>query len=83
MKYYKSYSESHNGDEGKFYCEVKDGIITRHINVYGDALYWATPSGEYNEEYFFTDQPEFELTEDEEEISQEEFLSLWDKALSQ
>jgi hypothetical protein len=83
MKYYKSYSESHNGDEGLFYCEVKDGVITRHINVYDDVLYWATPSSEYDEEYFFTDQPEFELTEDEEEISQEEFLSLWGKALSQ
>ncbi|WP_018694168.1 hypothetical protein [Algicola sagamiensis] len=83
MKYYKSYSESHNGDEGIFFCEVEDGVITRHISVYGEIMYWATPSDEFDEEYFFTDQPEFEMTEEEEEISQEEFSLLWEKAVAQ
>ena len=78
MKYYKSYSESHNGDEGEFFCEVEDGVIVRHISVYGAVLYWATRTDEYDERYFFTDQPEFEVNEKEEEISQEEFSRLWE-----
>ena len=67
----------------QFFCEVEGGVITRHVSVYGEILYWATPVDEYDEEYFFTDQPEFELTEEEEEISQEEFSRLWEKAVAQ
>ncbi len=83
MKYYKSRSESHKGDEGEFFCEVENGIITRHISLYNGVLYWATPSDEYDEEYFYTDQPEFELSEAEIEITTEEFFKLWEQAINQ
>jgi hypothetical protein len=83
MKYYKSYSESHNGDEGEFICEVENGIITRQINIYKGVLYWATPSDEYDEEYFYTDQPEFEPTAKDVEITKDEFLNLWEQAINQ
>ncbi|PUA28481.1 MAG: hypothetical protein B0W54_18735 [Cellvibrio sp. 79] len=80
MKYYKCYTESHEGMEGHFFCEVDNGIITRQINAFGDNLYWATPEAENNEEYFYTDQPEFEPTDSDLEITEEEFKKLWDKA---
>ena len=83
MKYYRSYAESHRGDEGEFFCEVDNGMITRHISLYNNILYWATPSNQYDVAYFFTDQPEFELTDSETEMTQEEFLNLWDRALNQ
>lgn len=83
MKYYKSYSESDEGDEGEFFCEVKNGAITRHVSVFGTKLYWATPNDEFDERYFFTDQPEFQLTDSEEEISEHDFSLVWDRAVRQ
>ncbi|ABC30277.1 hypothetical protein HCH_03534 [Hahella chejuensis KCTC 2396] len=83
MKYYKSYTESHDGEEGFYYCEVKNGLITRQINAFNNVLYWATPSDEYDEEYFFTDQPEFSLSKNDLEISSDEFLDLWKVATTQ
>jgi hypothetical protein len=83
MEYYKCYSESHEGEPGTFLCEVHNGIITRHINAYGNELYWATPADESNEQYFYTDQPEFEPTGTHLEITEEEFLGIWEKALTQ
>lgn len=83
MKYYKCYSESHEGEVGDFFCAVENGIITRQINAYAGKLYWATPEGENNEEYFYTDQPEFEPTEADQEITKEAFEQIWKKALAQ
>ena len=45
--------------------------------------YWARPTDEYDEAYFFTDQSEFEITAGERELSQEEFFNLWGKAIAQ
>lgn len=83
MKYYKSYIESHKGDEGEFYCEVDNALITRHISVFRGIIFWATPTDEYDEQYFYTDQPHFELNETETEVSKDEFHYLWKKATEQ
>jgi hypothetical protein len=83
MRYFKCYSESNDGDEGLFYCEVEDGAIVRHVSVFGDILYWATPTDEFDEVYAFTDQPDFDPSERDVEIERGEFLALWSAALRQ
>lgn len=83
MRYYKSYTESHDGDEGEFFCEVNGDRITRHISIFNGTLYWATPSDEFDERYAYTDQTQFEFLDSEVEIPEGEFLELWRKALEQ
>lgn len=83
MRYFKCYSASNEGDEGFFYCEVEDGEIVRHVSVFGDTMYWATPTDEFDEVYAFTDQPEFSPSERDAEIDRDEFLALWSAALRQ
>lgn len=79
MRYFKFYSESLDGEVGDFYCEVSsDNLITRQIDVFGSKLYWANRQEQYDENYPFTDQPEFnELDDGGEEISGELFEQLW------
>lgn len=81
-RYFQTYAESHDGDEGAYYCEVENGIIQRQINVFGDNYYWATPDAYFDERYDYTDQPEFEPTSLEEEISAEEFYRIWQIAVA-
>lgn len=83
MTYFKSYTESLEGDEGVFYCEAENGEIVRHVSVFGDVMYWATPTDEFDEAYSFTDQPEFDPSEYDAEIERDEFLALWTAALRQ
>lgn len=82
-RYFSAYTESMDGDEGVFYCEVGDGEITRHISVFGSIMYWATPEDELDEVYSFTDQPQFDRSEYDAEITRERFLELWSVALRQ
>lgn len=77
-KFFRIYTESHEGLEGKFYCEVQNGFIVRQVNVFDDRYYWATPEHCNNEQYDFTDRPEFsEPNQWATRISQEEFESVW------
>ncbi|MDW6093013.1 hypothetical protein SBX64_10670 [Vibrio rhizosphaerae] len=80
--FYKMYSESLDGDEGEFFCEVVDGLVVKQLHIYGENMYWATENSCNDPLYDFTDQPEFdpELI-DCEEISSSEFLSMWNEAL--
>ena len=79
MRYFSYYSESLKGELGTFYCEVSpENMITRQIDVFGSKIYWADPLGQYSEDYPFTDQPEFdESNNDGEEVSSELFEELW------
>ncbi|MEM7151434.1 MAG: hypothetical protein AAF799_01270 [Myxococcota bacterium] len=84
-RYFSAQVDSMDGDEdeGTFYCEVGDGQILRHISVFGGTMYWATPDAEFDEVYGFTDQPEFDRSEYDAEITRERFLELWAAALRQ
>ncbi|SFH03985.1 hypothetical protein SAMN05518865_1402 [Duganella sp. CF458] len=79
MRYFSFYSESLSGEVGKFYCEVSsDNVITRQIDVFGSKIYWAHPLGQYSEDYPFSDQPEFdESNDDGEEITSDLFETIW------
>ncbi len=87
-KYFRSYAEGMDGEEGHFYCEVLNEKIVKQIYSLENELYWATLGEENNEQYFFTDQPEFPDSEiprlveefDLEELSKEEFIQVWEKA---
>lgn len=82
--FYKTYTESHDGDVGDFYCEVQNGLITRQINKFSNFHYWATPENSFDERYDFTSHPEFDpTTGDCEVISENQFLLLWDFAMRQ
>jgi len=48
-EYFKTYTESHDGIEGTFYCEVEKGLIIRHISVFEGVFYWATPKEYFHE----------------------------------
>jgi len=84
-KYFKGYADGHNGEEGHFYCEVVDELIVKQVFVFGDDMYWATEDSENNEQYFYTDQPEFPDSDlsrlksefGVEEISSTEFFEIW------
>ncbi|MCU0439200.1 MAG: hypothetical protein MUC49_14980 [Raineya sp.] len=88
-KYYRTYNESHYGDVGYYYCEVHNQTITRQIVSFENHLYWATPSNCNNDEYDFTDQPDFldsdlsQLKEHNQliELTKEEFEGIWEKAI--
>lgn len=83
-EYFETYTESHDGIEGEFYCEVQDGLIIRHVSVFNGVYYWATPNEYFNGQYDFTDQPEFgEPDESTRSISQDEFDKIWNTALRQ
>ncbi len=79
MRYYCFYSESLKGEVGKFYCEVSpENLITRQIDVFGSEIYWAEPGSQYSEDYPFTDQPEFDESDQEaEELDRETFERIW------
>lgn len=83
MRYFKSYTESDDGDEGVFYCEVENDEIVRHVSVFAHVMYWATPTDEFDELYSFTDQPQFCRDEYDAEISAKEFLAMWTSAINQ
>jgi hypothetical protein len=86
-KYFRTYTESHEGEEGFFYAHVEGGMITRMINVFGDRLLWASPTACKDELYDFTDQPEWSDTDSlrteqgDIEISESEFEELWSRAV--
>ncbi|WP_342370711.1 hypothetical protein [Acinetobacter sp. D009] len=83
-EYFKTYTESHDGIEGTFYCEVEKGLIIRHISVFEGIFYWATPKEYFHEQYDFTDQPEFgEADESAISISKAEFDVTWNHAVRQ
>ncbi len=79
MRYFCFYSESLEGETGRYYCEVSnEGAVTRQMDVFGSAIYWADPRRQYSEDYLFTDQPEFDWSnQDGVEINQELFDNLW------
>ena len=79
--FYKMYSESLDGYEGEYYCEVVNGLVIKQIHVYGSGIYWATENDEKDPMYDFTDQPEFDPEiVDCEEISKVEFINKWNEA---
>lgn len=83
-EYFETYTESHDGIEGKFYCEVIDGFISRHISIFNGVYYWATLNECFSEQYDFTDQPEFGKPDESTfAISKNEFNKLWNTALRQ
>lgn len=79
MRYFCFYSESLEGEVGKFYCEVSaENLITRQIDVFSSKIYWAEPGRQFSEDYPFTDQPEFdELGHDGNQIDRELFETIW------
>jgi hypothetical protein len=80
-EFFRSYTESHEGAVGDFYCEVDDGLIVRHVSVFPEGSYWATPSSYNDERYDFTDRPEFgDPDSTTERISQGDFERVWDLA---
>ncbi|WP_445359598.1 hypothetical protein [Microbulbifer sp. ANSA005] len=87
-RFYKSYAEGMEGEEGAFLYEVVDQLIVRQIYVIDGCHFWATPNAENNEVYFFTDQPEFpkgdiprlEKEFDLVELTEEDFLKVWEIA---
>jgi len=82
--YFKTYMESHIGDEGEFFCEVEDGLITRHVSVFNGIYYWATRNDSFDSEYDFTSRPEFDPIEERAEaVSAKEFETIWDLAIRQ
>lgn len=82
--YFREYIESHEGEEGDFYCEVKDGLIIRHVSVFNDIYYWATRQDCYDGEYDFTSSPEFDVLDNSVMIvSKDEFERIWNVAISQ
>lgn len=85
MRYYKMYSESLEGQEGEFFCEIDDnGLLVRQIQVFGNKLYWATDDEEFDDSYPIGDQPEFNPKEyDCQEISVDLFEKTWQKSLNQ
>lgn len=90
-KYYRAYTESHEGTPGFFYCEVDGGMITRMINSFDHELWWATSTAHNNEQYDFTSHPEFPAPDIEKlemdaaltELSPAEFEDLWRRATRQ
>ncbi|MET1080210.1 MAG: hypothetical protein ABWY06_19535 [Pseudomonas sp.] len=85
MRYFSFYSESLDGEVGKFYCEISpENVITRQIDVFGSKIYWADRQAQYSEDYPFTDQPEFDETSDDgEEISRDLFEEIWQNGQKQ
>ncbi len=79
MRYFSFYSESLEGEVGKFYCEISpNNEVIRQINVFGSKIFWADPHGQNNQNYSFTDQPEFNESNDEgDEISFDLFEKIW------
>jgi hypothetical protein len=82
--YYKMYMESHEGDEGEFFCEVVDGLIVRHVSVFNRVYYWATREDSFDGEYDFTSRPEFDpAAERAKPVPAEAFEATWSLAIRQ
>ncbi|HLO15180.1 MAG TPA: hypothetical protein VK206_10150 [Anaerolineales bacterium] len=46
--------------------------------MFGSEIYWAEPGSQYSEDYPFTDQPEFDESDQEaEELDRETFERIW------
>lgn len=84
FQYFDSYAESLTGQEGRFYCEVHDGLIVRHVMFFDGVYYWATREESFDELYDFTERPEFGLPDATTvAMSADEFAKIWDIAIAQ
>lgn len=84
IEYFSTYAESATGQEGVFYCEVKDGIIQRHVTVFDGRYYWATPNDCFDEQYDFTERSEFGAPDETTvSLSGDDFRKIWEFAIAQ
>ena len=82
--YYKHYAESHDGDVGECYYDVRDGLVVRQVSVFDGVYYWATLQNCYDEQYDFTEKPEFDESDvDSQSIPPEVFDAVWSAAIAQ